>query len=214
MISLGIVFLASCLASFIGSLQLGPVNLFVINSVLYQNKRAAFFVAIGGSFPEFLYCALAVYANAFLQQSSLFQIGFRCAFILILLVIAYVFWKKQPGVIADYKEIEHSKKDFKNALKGFSLAGLNPQLLPFWMFAHIFFNSIYFLKTTSKWHTISFILGSGFGAFVFLILLLMIVNKYKLQLLSYINNQYYFKALSILFFAISIQQLVVLVHNY
>ena len=214
MVSFILILFASCFTSFVGSLQLGPVNLFVIDSVLYHNKRAAFLVAIGGSLPEFIYCTLAVYATGFLQQSSVFQIVFRCVFILILLAVSFTFWKKKPQILSSHTQDEYSKKDLKNAMKGFSLAALNPQLLPFWMFTHVFFNSIHFLNTKSAWLNFSFILGSGIGAFVFLTLLLLAVNKYKVQLLVYINNRFYFKALSVLFFAITVQQLIVFIHNY
>ncbi len=199
--------------SFVGSLQLGPVNLFVINSALHENQRTAFLVAIGGSLPEFIYCTLAVYANHFFQKSLLFQMVFHYVFILILIGVAVVFWTKKPGVIKVQSKVANSHSDLKTIFKGFTLAFFNPQLLPFWMFVNVFFNSINFLQTKSEWHNFSFILGSGFGALTFLILLTIFVNKYKLQLLTYINSRFYFKALSFLFIAIAIQQLFLLAYN-
>ena len=58
-----IIFFAATLTSFIGSLQLGPVNLFVIDTALNKNKANAYWVALGGVMPEFMYCALAVYSG-------------------------------------------------------------------------------------------------------------------------------------------------------
>ena len=214
LISVILIFFTSCVASFLGSLQLGPVNLFVIDSVLYKNKRSAFFVALGGSIPEFMYCGLAVYANQFLFKSAVFQITFQIAFIIILLFIGCLFWFKRPGVITIKDTSSNAKTSAtKNFIKGFSLAALNPQLLPFWMFVHVYFNSVKLLQTQSTAKNFSFILGSGFGAFFFLTLLLVIIDKYKLSILNYINNRYYFKILAILFFAIAIQQSVSLIRN-
>jgi threonine/homoserine/homoserine lactone efflux protein len=209
--NLFLIFFASLTISMAGSLQLGPVNIFVINSVLFKSKRTAFFVALGGSLPEFLYCFLAVYATRFFEQSSLFQTIFQIVFILILIGVAFVFWRKKPGNILLESKVKSAKKDFKNVLKGFSLASFNPQLLPFWMFTLVFFNSTSFLQTKSKAQVFSFILGSGIGAFVFLTILLMIVNKYKLQLFKYINNRFYFKMISFLFLFLATYQTILLV---
>lgn len=206
--------MTSCAASFLGSLQLGPVNLFVINSVLYNNKRSAFLVAVGGSIPEFIYCSLAVYANQFLLQSSVFRIVFQIVFILTLVVIGGLFWLKKPSSVKiEGASTKAETNDPKYFIKGFSLAALNPQLLPFWMFVHVYVNSVKLLQTQSTARNFSFILGSGLGAFFFLTLLLVFIDKYKLSILNYINNRYYFKVLAFLFFAIAVQQSFSLIRN-
>jgi threonine/homoserine/homoserine lactone efflux protein len=209
-----LIFLTASLVSFIGSLQLGPVNLFVINSVLYHHKKTAFWVAVGGCLPEFIYCGLAVYANGFLQQSNLFQWIFKIVFILILIGIGFVFLLKKKGNMHfEKKSTVLPNKPFKEVLKGFSLAAFNPQLLPFWMFVLVYFNSIKWLQIKTIPQQISFIAGAGVGAFLLLTVLIMVVNNYKTKLLVYMNSTYFYKVLAILFFAIALQQLFSLIYN-
>ena len=111
MFSIILIFCASCLVSFLGSLQLGPVNLFVINSVLFDTKRTALYVALGGCLPEFIYCGLAVYANNYLLQSDTFHFYFKLVFIIILIVIGFVFLFKKPSQISFKNENVSSEKN-------------------------------------------------------------------------------------------------------
>lgn len=206
-LSIASVFIASALVSCVGSLQLGPVNLFVINSVLYENKKTAYWIAAGGSLPEFVYCALAVYASSFFAKNPSYDFFFKVTFICVLIVLGFIFWFKPV------KKVEVTKPLlFVNApqsfAKGFSLALLNPQLLPFWLIVHIYFNSVSLLKTPSPLHEMAFVLGAGVGAFMLLISLIALVNKFKTTILKYLNTNYYYKILAIIFFAIAIQQFV------
>lgn len=210
-----LVLIATSAVSFLGSLQLGPVNLYVLNSVLYSGKKAAFWVAFGGVLPEFIYCALAVFAHEFIQQSILFQLVFKIIFIVILFVIGFVFLLQKAKAKANNLPFGHTdEKPVKYILKGFSLAAFNPQLLPFWLFVQIYFNSVDVLQIKSGLNKFSFILGSGLGAFVILTLLIFVVNKYKTIVLAYANNAYYFKALAILFFFIAIHQVITLLNTF
>ena len=82
MIATVLIFTFSSIVSFFGSLQLGPVNLFVINSTLFRNRKTAYYVAIGGCIPEFIYCALAVFANSYLLEYQWLIYSFKLIFIL------------------------------------------------------------------------------------------------------------------------------------
>ena len=169
-------------------------------------------VAIGGILPEFIYCALAVYATGFLDQSELFLTLFRIAFITIMFTMAIFFWLKKPNTVFIEKE-SPSLNGFTHLLKGFSLAAFNPQLLPFWMFVLIYFNSINLLKVYTTAQKLAFIGGSGVGAFGLLLLLIIVVNKYKSKAVKYVNHPMFIKLLAVLFLGIGIQQLVLLVKN-
>ena len=208
MLSILAVFIASCIISFIGSLQLGPVNLYVINSVLNYNKRTALAVAIGGSIPEFVYCSLAVYASDYIQKSETLNYFFKIVFIIILLIIAVIYFLKQKTT-TDFSKISPQIKSnyYQSASKGFALAMFNPQLLPFWIFVKIYFDSFKLLTLKTELHHFSFILGAGLGAFILLTTIITFVSRYKAQILTYMNNKYYYKVLSILFLLIAIQQL-------
>ncbi len=207
MSSVALIFFISCLVSFIGSLQLGPVNLYVISTTLFSQKKLAYWVAIGGSIPEFFYCYAAVYAHSFFEQNITLQIIFRLIFILLLLCISIIFWiKKTEEASLDESSMTNSAS--KSFLKGFTLASFNPQLLPFWIFVQVYFNSINLLKIETNNQKWALILGSGFGAFILLISIIMLVSKYRMQLLKQFSNKLYLKALSFVFFCIAIQQII------
>jgi threonine/homoserine/homoserine lactone efflux protein len=209
LITLFLILLFSSLASFIGSLQLGPVNLLVINTVLYRSRQEAFWIALGGSLPEFIYCGLAVYANQLLEEYLVVQFVFRLLFILVLLAIGFSFlFKKVSSIEPLLTQQEKTKSTSQLVAKGFLLAALNPQLLPFWIFVQVYFNTINFLQIQSVGHQISFILGSGLGAFALLLTFIRLVSVYKTKLLRYASSKYYFRVLAFLFFAIAIHQLV------
>lgn len=211
MISILLIFIFSCLVSLIGSLQLGPVNLFVINSTLQSGRKTAYYIAIGGCLPEFIYCALAVFANSYLLNYEWLIITFKIAFIVVLIIVGLVFYFKKQSSVTIKNDIHVTQKPMQHIFKGFSLAALNPQLLPFWMFVQVYFNSTKFLEIQSNLQKFSYILGAGVGAFILLALLLQIVSKYKQIFLRYLNNKYYFKALSLLFFAIAGHQIWLLI---
>lgn len=212
MISLLLIFIFSCLVSFIGSLQLGPVNIFVINSALYQEKKIAYLLAIGGCIPEFFYCTLAVYANNYLLEYDWLIFLFKLAFIVILIITAFTFCFKKQSIVMTKKQVTFRIQPLQSIFKGFSLAILNPQLLPFWMLIQVYFNSIWFLQTKSNSQKFSYILGSGVGAFILLSFFIVIVIKYRDAILKYMNNKYYNKALSLMFFAIAIHQIWLLIN--
>ncbi len=208
-----LIFIFSCIISFVGSLQLGPVNIAVINSALYDNKKATYYIAIGGCIPEFIYCSIAVFANNYLLEYERLIFLFKIAFIIILIIVGFtIFFKKQSEVLSK-KETTLNKKPIQYLFKGFLLAILNPQLLPFWMFIQVYFSSIPFLRIQSNLQKISYILGSGVGAFILLAFFIIIALKYRETILKYINNKYFFKALSLLFFALAGHQTWLLINS-
>jgi threonine/homoserine/homoserine lactone efflux protein len=191
----------------VGSLQLGPVNLYVINSTLFRDKYAAYCVAVGGCIPEFIYCSLAVYANDYLSQFKTFELVLRIGLILILLVLAAWYLMKKNTKVEVTINSNNLRSGGKAFIKGFSLALLNPQLLPFWIIIQVYFNTIALLKLIGTLQRISFILGAGIGAFCLLSILIQLVDKHKEKILSKINFNYFNKALGILFLIIAMQQL-------
>lgn len=204
-----IIFIASSIASFIGSLQLGPVNLFVIDATLNTNKKSAYWVAFGGVIPEFIYCALAVYlGNYFLINPTIFLV-FKILLILILTILGIIFlFKKNKKFEIEFQQKEITMSNTKSFFKGFTLAILNPQLLPFWMFVMVYFNSITFLELKSDFDKLAYILGAGLGALFLLISIILTVNKLKSKFLNFLNNKYYYKVIALLFFLIALQQLI------
>ena len=205
---LTILFFSSVL-SLIGSLQLGPVNLFVIDTTINKNKVSGCWVALGGVIPEFIYCFLAVFSGDYFMSNQTIFFVFKILLIIVLTVVAFVyFFKKHKSKVVNTQTSEEQSNPVSFFIKGFSLGFLNPQLLPFWMFIMVYFNTIEFLTLRSELDKFSYIFGAGFGAFILLLSIILTLNIYRI--LSLINNKYYYKALGILFIAISLQQLITL----
>jgi threonine/homoserine/homoserine lactone efflux protein len=191
-----------------GSLQLGPVNLFVINSALFLDKKTSYIIALGGCVPEFFYCALAVFANQYVLANARLIFLLKIIFIVVLITIGLVlFFKRQSVVRPDNGPHLKKTSALKFFFKGFSLAILNPQLMPFWMFVLIYFNGISFLQVLSTYQKIAFIAGAGLGAFMLLFFFIYLVTKNRGTILRYVNNKYYHKALSLFFFVIAAHQI-------
>jgi threonine/homoserine/homoserine lactone efflux protein len=92
-------------------------------------------------------------------------------------------------------------------LKGFSLAALNPQLLPFWIYVQLQFNSVKPLRIISNLNKISFVIGAGIGSLLLLVCFIFAVTKYKETFLKYLNNKHYYKVLSLLFLILASHQI-------
>ncbi|MCU0439224.1 MAG: LysE family transporter [Raineya sp.] len=209
------ILLFSIIASFIGSLQLGPVNLSVIDTAIHQNRKNAFWVAVGGSLPEFIYCFLAVFAGSFLINNPfLFKIlKAVIASILIILAFFYFFKKNKKTNILDAKTNTSKTNLLKNFSKGFSLGILNPQLMPFWLSVQVLFNSYSFLVIDEKIDYFFFILGAGMGAFLLLISIAFTITRYKDLIMRFLSNNLYNRILGILFLLIGLQQIYSLYHD-
>lgn len=207
----GLIFLVSSFASFFGSLQLGPVNLYVIDTALHKNKKSAFWVAFGGIIPEFIYCSLAVYSKTYFTSSPAIFIVFKILLISILLVFGmnYLFKKNKPLQPKPHIETTEISKS-KHFFKGLMLAMLNPQLLTFWIIVMVFFDSISYLEIKSEFDKIAYIIGAGFGALILLVCIISTINKFRKKILTWLNNKYYNKVLALLLIAIALQQLITL----
>jgi threonine/homoserine/homoserine lactone efflux protein len=200
-----VLFIAS-FVSLLGSLQLGPVNLYVINTALESGKKQALLIAVGGSLPEFMYCAIAVYTGDLLAESFVFNVILKYALVTVLIVLAFVFYFKKPFQ-SNPKNFEKLKaQPFLYVFKGFSLAALNPQLLPFWILVRAYMCTSASICIETGTQKIAFIVGAGLGAFFLLVLFSSIVDKYRKQIFKRINNRNYFKALSFIFISLALYQ--------
>lgn len=201
------ILLFSALASFLGSLQLGIVNVSVMDTALRKGKKAAFYLALGGCLPEIIYCFLACSVGSFFVGSTTFMNIFRIVVAVVLLFLAFQLFYAQKPLLFSVKSDDGFSTSWQNFLKGFGLASLNPQLLPFWLLVHISFNSYEFLMFKSYKDYVYFILGAGLGAFILLLSLILLVHHYRKSLQELISPAYYQKILAIIFGLIALQQL-------
>ena len=96
-----LAFIMAAAISFWGSLQLGPVNVCVIQTALSQGKRQALIVATGGALPEIFYASLAVWGANIIEQYPIILnlFGWLVITLLLGLGIYYFFIKLDCEVI-------------------------------------------------------------------------------------------------------------------
>lgn len=170
-----LLFITVAAISFIGSIQIGVVNLAVVQATLYQNFRVGILVAIGGSIPELIYAFIALKCVVYMQENqylvswlNLLTIPFFA-----LIGLSYLF-RKEPNKIENSVFDNYKKTNF---FKGFLLGMLNPQLLPFWFFVLVFLSKSFSISGLAAKY--AFVLGAGLGAFSILILFAYLANRYN-----------------------------------
>lgn len=202
MLDVILIFLVTSVVSFAGSLQVGPVNFFVLEATLHNNRKAGMLVAVGGSIPEFIYSILALAVGLYLQQLPGAFLVFRIVTAVVLLIIGISFFVKK------YKQSntlnQQSEQHF--LLRGFVLGILNPQLLPFWLIVYTSFFSLTGIRIDSAPACAGFVAGTGCGAFALHLLLIYFSNKFREKLNRWMQQVFVYKAIGGLFILLAVLQ--------
>ena len=174
-------FFIATVISFSGSLQLGPVNMHVIQTAINSNFRTSLLVAIGGCIPEIIYCTIAFGGSELIIHNKQWFNYFQIAAIFIFLIIgATALFKKYQS-----KVIERSGP--APFLSGFILGILNPMLITFWISVITFLHQFNIAVTKTVYTQVAFVLGTAAGAFLLLLTFAIIVTKNKPSFIQ--NNQ-------------------------
>ncbi|MCB9250964.1 MAG: LysE family transporter [Flavobacteriales bacterium] len=169
--------------SFWGSIQLGPVNVCVIQTALNSGKKSALLVAAGGTVPEFIYAIIAIAGTDYIERFSGFMYFFKWSIVVLLLILG-IYYLLKPNQV---KEIPPGSG--ASFTKGFSLAMMNPQLLPFWIAVLIYLKDFVDLESGDLFSPyISFVLGTGLGAFLILYTFTHLAIKYRNYLSKVLKN--------------------------
>ncbi|HNT80612.1 MAG TPA: LysE family transporter [Bacteroidia bacterium] len=156
-------FLLATFLSFIGSLQPGPVNLFVLRKSMQRHSYWS--AAIGGSIPEILYCGLAVWFSSLIEFIPLQSLRI---FLIIFFVVTAFYLLKVESSQMDMND-DSSDKKHKLFFQSFVLAIFNPLLLVYWISMLSYVNLYSLSPVGNISNECSFILGTAFGAFLLLI---------------------------------------------
>ncbi|MBA4849268.1 LysE family translocator [Emticicia sp. BO119] len=199
-----LIFLLTATISFLGSIQLGSVNLAVIQTTLSKNFSAGVSVAIGGSIPEIIYSALALEGLLFIQQNQSFLDKLNLLMIPVFIVMGIVyFFQKNPDVNIATATPVNLKVNF---LKGFSLGMVNPQILPFWFFISVYINK--YIVISSLATKSAFILGAVTGAFGILYLFAFISNRQQLKIQKLLKGYPINRAIGLIFLILALFQVI------
>lgn len=180
MATIFLIFFLTAAISFMGSVQLGPVNAMVVQATIQKSLKAGLLVALGGAVPELIYSALALGGSRFLASNAVLlnalKWGIVPIFLLIGIVTIYNQTKKKES------EISSQFVDKQPFAIGFSLGLLNPQLLPFWLSVLIYLKTFFEIDTLAT--QAAFVAGTAAGALGILALFAWATHKYKEKLLK------------------------------
>ena len=119
---------AACL---LGTIPFGPINLTVVKTTVDHDARRGTEIAIAASLIEILEALIAIWfgmvISSFLESNLAIKLGIGLLFVILAVVVATRESKpamvdKPPGQESFFK-------------KGLLIAALNPQAVPFWIFA-------------------------------------------------------------------------------
>ncbi|RYU91838.1 LysE family translocator [Emticicia agri] len=199
-----LIFLLTAIISFLGSVQLGSVNLAVIQTTLNKNFSAGVSVAIGGSLPEIIYSALALEGLLFIQQNQSLLDTLNLLMIPVFLVIGlFYFFQKNPEVAAPVSAPDSQKADF---LKGFVLGIINPQVLPFWFFIAVYLNKHIAINSFAT--KAAFVAGAVTGAFAILYLFALVSSRQQQNIQKLLRGYPINRVIGIIFLALALFQLI------
>lgn len=169
-------FLLATVISYLASVQLGPVNLRVIQCTVQFNKAYALRVGLGGCVPELFYTALAFFITELIspEQFEKAWMHFITLPVFLFLAITNLRKKHTPAKISDTPASHR-----KGFWEGFVLASLNPQLITFWLLIIAFLKTKNLLVDITWIEKSAFIIGSAVGAFLLQLSFILVAGRYK-----------------------------------
>jgi threonine/homoserine/homoserine lactone efflux protein len=193
-------------ASFAGTIPVGPINISVVATTLRRNFRAGVIFSSSAAMVEILQSFLAlqfgVLLSGLLFDNPYFQIGVSLVFFLIGSIF---FFKKHKATVEN-----SSKKSLPSWLSGMVISLLNPQALPFWIFVLGYYQSnrlidIELMSLNQFSCILSFLLGVYLGKFAALSLYsyLSVYLSSRIGKLTFWMN----KILGVVFILLAITQL-------
>jgi threonine/homoserine/homoserine lactone efflux protein len=124
-------FFVGFVACLLGTIPFGPINLTVVKTTVDHDARRGTEIAIAASLIEILEALIAIWfgmvISSFLESNLAIKLGIGLLFVILAVVVATRESKpamvdKPPGQESFFK-------------KGLLIAALNPQAVPFWIFA-------------------------------------------------------------------------------
>lgn len=127
-----IALLVAAVLSFWGSLQLGLVNVAVIETAISKGRKPAIWLAIGGVLPEIPYTLIAIYGVAYIDILKDYSALIGISVGVFLLAMGIYYYRRKSTIEIHPEHQLQQASSFKSFSKGFLLAMANPQLIVFW----------------------------------------------------------------------------------
>lgn len=164
-----ISFTAGFIASFLGTLPFGPINLSVVDTTIKKNLQAGLWFALAAAIVEigqsFVAIHCSMFITDFLKSSPWLSIGIALLFI----VLGILFFFKKSIQNNDPAK----KKKGNSFIRGILISIVNIQAIPFWIFVLTYLDTVQMihLDTGQQLNFILlFLVGVALGKFLALLL--------------------------------------------
>ena len=175
-----IIFLLTAIISFIGSVQLGPVNITVIRASVQKHYTSAVFIGLGGALPELMYSAIALKGSELLAQYPfIINTMLLICIPVFILVGIYLIYNNSKIKFNNQQDLQAPKSILKSIAVGFGIGLLNPMLLPFWIVVLSTYHQYELMIIPSYLNNIAFIIGTAMGAFLLQYLVVVLLKKFN-----------------------------------
>lgn len=154
-------FVVGLIACLIGTIPFGPINLTVVKTTVDHNAARGTEVAVAASFIEIVQALIATCFGMIISNFLEANLLIRSAIALAFIVLAGVIFTRKPKPQLQQDSAE--EKSF--FMKGLVIAALNPQAVPFWIFA-LAAISQYFVFEYVGIHLVAFLIGVFCGKLI------------------------------------------------
>ncbi|MDA0279544.1 MAG: LysE family transporter [Proteobacteria bacterium] len=156
------------LVCLLGTIPFGPINLAVVKTTIDYDRRSGIEIAFAASIIESLQALIAICFGALISSfldANVF-VKFFLAFVFIALAI-FIFTRKAEPTLK--KQQSRPLSFFRN---GLIIAGLNPQAVPFWIFALATISQYFefqYMGLTLAWFLLGVFIGKLVALYGFIV---------------------------------------------
>lgn len=193
------------IASFLGSIPFGTVNVSVIDTTVRKSFKAGLQIAIAAGIVEMVQSFIAVHCSMFITKYVQDSIYVKIFIIILLLGIGLFFFLRKG--ISDTKSETNKKFKVSDFAKGAILGLINPQALPFYVFVITWLEGQSLIEVHHEaFNILFFLLGTSAGRFLALLLYGYFSSRLSQKLLAVSNTMN--KVLGSLFMILALVQVV------
>ncbi|HCZ36765.1 MAG TPA: hypothetical protein DHV26_12655 [Cytophagales bacterium] len=166
------VFVIGLVASFIGSIPPGTLNIMVLQMGLENKLRIALRFILAVAIIEYPYAWIAVEFEHLITSSPIVQQNFKLLAAVVMLALGILgLWSvRKPSPLT----VKLQESGFR---KGLVLSILNPQAIPWWIGMTAYLKSQGWIVLDTGWRLHSYVLGTSIGVLLLLLLLAFMAQK-------------------------------------
>lgn len=166
------VFIIGLVASFIGSIPPGTLNILVLQMGLENKLRVAIRFILAVAIIEYPYAWIAVEFEHLITSSPLVQQNFKllAAVVMLSLGILGLWSVRKPSTLT----VKLQESGFR---KGLVLSILNPQAIPWWIGMTAYLKAQGWIVLDNPWRLHSYVFGTSIGVLLLLLLLAFMAQK-------------------------------------